>query len=223
MYARALTEVLAAKGDPTNGTAILQRIRGHNFMSLRGHMVRFGYVKLCSQIKSVTYLASRYESRKLWRKLTAADRPMPPPVPPVHRRTVTSDNRTCRSRESHTSPPPDGHLWHPHTPNLSVALSGRASSPHPPALGRGPPQAADWQVDPPARPGKLQRGAPSRRVTHYTTNFHQDFGFKDILLTDLVISWLEQYSRGHLISAPRGQIWMLIFTLSNFDANMPHP
>ena len=46
MYARALTEVLAAKGDPTNGTAILQRIRGHNFMSLRGHMVRLSYVKL---------------------------------------------------------------------------------------------------------------------------------------------------------------------------------
>ncbi|KAF0309136.1 Guanylate cyclase 32E [Amphibalanus amphitrite] len=37
MYARAVTEVLAAKDDPTNGTAVLQRIRGHNFMSLRGY------------------------------------------------------------------------------------------------------------------------------------------------------------------------------------------
>ncbi|XP_043212329.1 guanylate cyclase 32E-like, partial [Amphibalanus amphitrite] len=39
MYARAVTEVLAAKDDPTNGTAVLQRIRGHNFMSLRGYTV----------------------------------------------------------------------------------------------------------------------------------------------------------------------------------------
>ena len=45
MYARALTEVLAAKEDPTNGTAVLQRIRGHNFMSLRGYMVRARFLR----------------------------------------------------------------------------------------------------------------------------------------------------------------------------------
>ena len=44
MYARALTEVLAAEEDPKNGTAVMQRIRGHNFESLRGLMVRTAQV-----------------------------------------------------------------------------------------------------------------------------------------------------------------------------------